>query len=118
MAEDGAEVASAAVGEDSEGSEVDRQAEAAQVEAGRWTPVPHGMNQLGFLGYLPAPVGEERPDSAPIGVFIVLGIVLAIVVLLLYFMVPVSGDDLTYQSTQYYSGPFGGFGGFGPFGGL
>lgn len=100
---------------------MDRQAEAAQVEAGRWTPVPHGMNQLGFLGYLPALVGEGRPDSAPIGVFIGLGIVLAIVVLLLYFMVPVSGDDLTYQSTQYYSGPFGGFGefgGFGPFGGL
>lgn len=58
------------------------------------------------------------PNRAPIGVFIGLGVALVIVFVLLCLAIPISGDDFTYQSTKYYSGPFGGFGGYGGFGGF
>jgi hypothetical protein len=62
-----------------------------------------------------ADIGDS--NSAPIGVFIAAGIVLAVVLVLLYLAIPISRDDLMYRGTSYYSGPFGGFGGFGAFGG-
>jgi hypothetical protein len=32
----------------------------------------------------------------------------------MFLTVPITRQDLTYRSTSYYSGPFGGFGGYGP----
>jgi hypothetical protein len=58
------------------------------------------------------------PDRAPIAVFIGIGAALAAIIILLFLMVPISREDLTYRSTSYYSGPFGGFGGYGAFGGF
>jgi hypothetical protein len=65
-------------------------------------------------------LAAANPNRAPIGVFIGLGVLFVIVAIVLYFAVPVSGEDLLYHGTKYYSGPFGGLGGFGnygPFGG-
>ena len=60
-----------------------------------------------------ASVLDANPNRAPIWVFIVLGIAIAIVVLVLFFAVPISGKDTNAGGTSYYCGPFGGFGGFG-----
>ena len=60
---------------------------------------------------------EPNPNRAPIAVFIGLGIALAIVLVVLFFAVPASGEDYRSGGTNYYSGPFGGFGHFGGFGG-
>jgi hypothetical protein len=61
--------------------------------------------------------GAVNPNRAPIEVFIGLGIALAIVLVVLFFAVPVSGEDYRSGGTNYYSGPFGSFGHFGGFGG-
>jgi hypothetical protein len=61
---------------------------------------------------------STNPNRAPAWVFVALGIALMIVLVILFFMVPIGGDDFKYRSTDYYSGPFGGFGSFGGFGGV
>jgi hypothetical protein len=61
--------------------------------------------------------GSANPNRAPVAVFIGLGVALAIVGVVLFFAIPVSGEDYRSGGTNYYSGPFGGFGHFGGFGG-
>jgi hypothetical protein len=60
----------------------------------------------------------SNPNRAPIAVFVVLGLVVAVVLVILYLAVPISGDDYLCGGTQYYCGPFGGFAGLGGYGGI
>jgi hypothetical protein len=70
------------------------------------------MNNLFTACFSPAllALAETNPNRAPIALFIGLGIALAILVVVLFFAIPVSGEDYRSGGTNYYSGPFGGFG--------
>lgn len=81
-----------------------------------------GMTIPQFAAYLlswtAAPNNASDQNRAPFAVFVVLGLVVAVVLVILYLAIPISGDDYLYGGTQYYCGPFGGFAGLGGYGGI
>ena len=90
----------------------------ARVEVGNKLRHLRSLGTLNLTGAMCLLFVEVDPNRAPIGVFIGFGIALAIVLVVLFFAVPVSGEDYRSGGTNYYSGPFGGFGGYGGFGGF
>jgi len=71
-----------------------------------------------LLSWTAAPDHTPDPNRAPLAVFVVLGLVVAVVLVILYLAVPISSDDYLCGGTQYYCGPFGGFAGLGGYGGI
>jgi hypothetical protein len=88
------------------------------VEAGSKLQDLRSLATFNFTGAMCLLFVEANPNRAPIGIFIGLGVALAIVLVALFLSIPITGSDLLYRGTNHYSGPFGGLGRFGGFGGI
>jgi hypothetical protein len=86
------------------------------------------MNNLFTACFSPAllALAETNPNRAPVWVFVVLGVVIGIVAIALYFANSVGGGEHDHwygdPSNNYFGSPGGTWGsgdsGFGPFGGI